>query len=421
MIHVALIAIALLGSVYFATRTRRVDAYTVAWYGGILYFLPGVVGYTLSPVTPDSPIKLPIALVPEASVVMLAVLLALLVTGAIYDELVSRWPSKQPTMAGCEIAAEIALLLALLGLILTYIESGGAAFAADKRVVIEVVGRGHLLWQMGASVSAVLAFVHRRKRTGTLAWLLLLGDMLIGFRYAFALSMVAVALLWASRLGEVRLISLPKKYVVTVLAAGLLVISYQNLKEPVRNGDWSEIGRRISSPLWYGKGILTSEPFTTQTVLNEIVRRDFRTRTDHVQSAAQHFLLFSRELGAETDRFGDLYQPALFPRVDHGLGNNIWAQMWSAGGWPLLGVFILLFATAMGLGSRLLLIRDPTISALVALSIAYAGFYLHRNELLVEVGYLKQVFLVWTLSVVGGWVLALVVTTLLEPSERPRR
>ncbi|HPF27281.1 MAG TPA: hypothetical protein PK159_11865, partial [Steroidobacteraceae bacterium] len=336
MTQLVLIAIAGIGSMYFTMHPRVVDAFTVAWFGAILYFLPGLVGYTLSPVTPASPFKLPVPLADEAIAVMITVLGMLFIGAAVYDRYFSTRPPAKFYLAECSTATHVALIFATVGLGLTYVESGGAAFAADKRVVIETVGRGHLIWQMGASVAAVLAFVHGQKWLGASAWALLVGDMLIGFRYAFALSLVAVLLLWAVRLGPIRLIDISKRYVFLALGAGLLIISYQNLKEPIRNGDWSEIGRRVSNPLWYGKGVLTSEPFTTQTVLNEIVRRDFRTNMDHVEAAAQHLLIFSRELGAETVRFGDLYQPALFPRVDHGLGNNIWAQMWSAGGWPLL-------------------------------------------------------------------------------------
>jgi len=39
---------------------------------------------------------------------------------------------------------------------------------------------------------------------------------------------------------------------------------------------------------------------------------------------------------------------------------------------------------------------------LIALWFAYWGFYIHRNELQVEIGYMKQVFLVWLFCVVGA-------------------
>ena len=59
-LQLALIALAVAGSAYFILRTRAIDFLTVGWFSAVMYFLPGLVGYTLSPVTPTSPIKLPV-------------------------------------------------------------------------------------------------------------------------------------------------------------------------------------------------------------------------------------------------------------------------------------------------------------------------------------------------------------------------
>jgi hypothetical protein len=211
--------------------------------------------------------------------------------------------------------------------------------------------------------------------------------------------LAGLVLLLSSR-PPAKLVRIRIRYWLLAAAGGLMIVSYQNLKAPLRAGDWTEIANRMSRISWWGGGVLTSEPFTTQTVLNEIVRRDFVTRADHLWSAADELILFAPQLGAESVRFSDLYQPELFPLVDHGLANNIWAQMWSAGGWPLLVAFAVIFAAVLALGSILLRSGDPSLRVLVALWFSYWGFYIHRNELLVQVGFQKQVFLVWLAVVV---------------------
>ena len=412
--QLGLILIAALGSTYFIVATRRLDSFTVAWFSAILYFLPGIVGYTLSPVTPASPIKLPVALDREAMGIMLAVLAALVTSAVIWDKTSAARTPLEWSLANCARATDLALVLAIVGVILTIVETRGAAFSADKRIVISAVGRGHLLWQMSASLAATLAFAYRRRFAQVAAWVLLLLDMYIGFRYAFALSFLACALTWGARLGPTRLLSVPKRYLVATLLGGLAIISYQNLKEPIRQQDWQEVGVRLSNPLWYAAGLLTSEPFTTQTVLNEIVRRDFRTGPEHLWSATQHLLVFSPELGAEPARFSDIFQPALFPEVDHGLANSIWAQMWSAGGWPLLLAFIFVFCVVLATAARILTVADPAIASLCTLSVAYWAFYIHRNELLVQAGYQKQVVLVGGACILGSWILSLGVSRLVD-------
>jgi len=413
-----LIIVMLLGGAYFVGVKRRLDGFTVAYFSAVIYFLPGIVGYTLSPTSPRSPIKLPVHLEAEAIGIMVAVTASIWIGGAIWDAWDRRRPPPGWMLEESRLATWVALGLACLGVVLTAIESGGVAFTAEKSEVVEVVGRGHLLWQMGATLATVLAFAHRQRGAGLVGWALLVLDMWIGFRYAFATTFIAVGLLWLSRPDPFRLGLLRLRHWVIVLAGGLLLISYQNLKEPLRAGDWAEVGQRVSSPLWYAKGVLTSEPFTTQTVLNEIVRNDFRSGSDHLVAAAYHLILFAPALGEEAVRFNRLYQPALFPLVDHGLANNIWAQMWSAGDKPLLMIFVLVFLGGLAVGSRLLRSGDPAVRSYAAVAIAYWAFYIHRNELQGVVGAQKQVLLVWVLCV--GLAILTAAMVRVAAAQRPR-
>jgi hypothetical protein len=403
--HLILVLVMLAGVGYFTWRPREVDFLLIGYFASTLYFLPGLVGYTLSPTTPASPIKLPVALEPEAYAVMIAVL-SITLAGTLIWDLVPKREARRPIhLADARAAGDIALLLSIVGVVMTWVDSGGVAFGADKRVVIENVGRWHVLWGMAASLGALFAYAHSRKWLLWACLALILLDMYIGFRFAFGMTFISLLVMWLSRRGRFSLAQLPKRYVFLILLGGLFVISYQNLKDPLRHNNWVEIGNRLSNPAWYGIGVLTSEPFTTQTILNEIIKRDFRTGTGHLWSASQHLILFSPALDAEGERFGDIFQPALFPLVDHGLANNIWAQMWSAGGWPLLSVFIVLHVLLLILGSQLLKTRDPTVKGGVILFFSYWAFYVHRNELLVQVGLEKQVLLTWIICVAGGMLL----------------
>jgi len=390
------------GLTYFLLVRRRLDAFSVAYFSATLYFLPGLVGYTLSPTSPRSPIKLPVALEPEATAIMVAVITAIAITAALWDRIDGPRPPPRWVLESATLATYLALAIGITGVGWTVLESGSNLLSTDKLEVIAVIGRGHLVWEMGASLAATLAYAQRQKLAGVGAWLLLTLDMLLGFRYAFAMTFIAVGLLALSRPEPYRLASVRLRYWILILAGGLLVVSYQNLKEPLRAANWNEISERVTNPLWYVNGVLTSEPFTTQTVLNEIVRNDFRTSSDHLLSASRHLMLFSMRLDDEAVRFNNIYQPALFPYVDHGLANNIWGQMWSAGDWPLLLAFMLVFVAGLALLSRILRSGDPLVRSWAALAIAFWAFYAHRNELLGLIGFQKQLFLVWGACVLTG-------------------
>lgn len=418
--QVLLIIVFVAGFAYFTGKRRRIDAFTVAFFSAALYFLPGMVGYTLSPVTPASPIKLPMAMVSEATAIMAAVMGAILLGGALWDaHQAGARTTRHWRLEDTSLAADVALLVGILGVAIAWVETGGAVFNPDKRVVIAVVGRGHLVWEMGAILAAALAVAHGKRIVLIGAFALLLLDMYVGFRFAFACAFIACAWMRMDAGKPLRLRELSPRTVVLVVLGGLAIISYQNLKEPIRQGEWAEVGARLSNPVWYFAGIMTSEPFTTQTVLNEVVRRDFRTDTDHLTSASQHLIVFAPALGAEAARFNDQYQPALFPSVDHGLANNIWAQFWSAGGWPLLLVFVGVYVLLLAAGSRAMQATDPSLRALWAVFFAFWCFYIHRNELLTQVGLQKQVLLTWALCIVAAIVLAAVIKQL-EHVERTR-
>lgn len=398
--QILLILAFVLGFSYIVGARRRLDTFTVAFASAALYFLPGLVGYTLTPTTPEHPVKLPVALDPEAIGIMMFVLLSIVLGAMAWDRVDLHRPAPRWRIRCTSAVSYVAAALAVSGLLWAIAETGPPLFSSDKRVVIEVVSRGHLLWEVGAALTAVFAYIFRQWWLLLLGMALLLLDMWIGFRYAFAMTFISLAWLAGLRAGPIRIRSLPWRYLATLVLSGLAIISYQNLKEPLRQGDWSEVSQRLSSPVWYAAGVMTSEPFTTQTILNEIVRRDFRTETDHLKAASNHLIVFSPSLGAEAVRFNDLVQSALFPSVDHGLGNNIWGQMWSAGGWTGLVIFVLIYNLVLAAGARMVRCEDPITRGGVVLLFAYWCFYIHRNELLVQVGYMKQVLLAWLFCVI---------------------
>jgi hypothetical protein len=390
------------GCAYFLGARRMLDAFTVAFFSSGLYFLPGLIGYTLTPATPEQPFKMPVELAPEATAIMLFVMASILVSAIIWDQFDLRRGPPRWRIDVTPLMAYAALSIGVLGFFWAILETGLTLFNANKVEVITAVGRGHLVWEMGAALGAVTAFAFQRWWVFWASIALLLVDAWVGFRYALSMTFIGIVWLALFREQRFRLSATPKKYLLAVLFGGLAIISYQNLKEPIRQSDWAEVGRRLSSPLWYANGVMTSEPFTTQTVLNEIVRNDFRTGTDHLWATSMHLIMFSPQLGAEDVRFNELYQATLFPTVDHGLADNIWGQWWSATGWTGLTVFVFFYNVMLAAGSKALRCRDPAIRSLVVLSFAYWSFYIHRNELQVQAGFQKQVILVWLVCVLAA-------------------
>lgn len=122
------IAVVLTGAGYFTGVRRRLDAFVVAFFSAAIYFLPGLVGYTLSPTSPRSPIKLPVVLEAEAIGIMVMVTVLILVGGVLWDQWDRRRPAPYWVLEDSRLATWVALGLGVLGVALTVVESGGAAF-----------------------------------------------------------------------------------------------------------------------------------------------------------------------------------------------------------------------------------------------------------------------------------------------------
>jgi hypothetical protein len=105
-------------------------------------------------------------------------------------------------------------------------------------------------------------------------------------------------------------------------------------------------------------------------------------------------------LGAEVLSFNDLFQPTLFPDVTYGMASNIWAEMWSSGGWPLLLLFLISYVGMMKPFS--ILVNKGTIitRSTIAVIASYWSFYFHRNEIVYEFALIKRVLLVMIPSLI---------------------
>ena len=137
-----------------------------------------------------------------------------------------------------------------------------------------------------------------------------------------------------------------------------------------------------------------------QSILNEVTLLDFSVGWSHLTGIFYQFILFSPELGLEGKSFNDLFQMALFPHVTYGMANNIWAEMWSAGGWLLLLIFMIVFIGFLEVFSILLASRRASLRSFFAVMASYWAFYLHRNDIGYELFLLKGVILIMLSSLI---------------------
>src|SRR5579885_1924060 len=106
---------AICGTAYFGFAKRFCDFYTVAFFGALLYFMPGFSGYALYPSGSD---MVPVELADETMTVFTIVLYSICVSAMAYDHCIAKHISAafSDSRVGSSLSLS-ALLLSALGLV----------------------------------------------------------------------------------------------------------------------------------------------------------------------------------------------------------------------------------------------------------------------------------------------------------------
>ena len=396
--------IAVTGLFYFLICLRRFDFFSVAFFSACVYFLPGFWGYTVVPVGVAN--FAIVDLEDQSYLVMISVLLVICIGAVIFDQiLISNAPVSSKKEA--EVAALLAVIMGVVGYVLIILTAKEILLDEDKNRVMQSLNRWYILGATAAPVAAVLAFTSKRWSLFLISMILLLFDVYIGFRTSFAIALIACFTLYLSRCGAQRVAVQNWRLGIIGLLCVCFLFVYKQLYMAVKLGLWDMIIDRLYDAELYTSALLMSEPFNTQAILNEVVAQDFRVGMGHLKDVALQLLLFSPDLAGPPVSFNDLFQATLFPSdLDYGMANNIWAEMLSSGGWPLLSLFLLCFIGLIAVGSYVICCGDLTLAVGAAVAFSYWTFYIHRNDLIYQVNLEKRTLLVWG----ACWLLAKAVT-----------
>ncbi|MEO1576309.1 MAG: hypothetical protein AAFU65_15285, partial [Pseudomonadota bacterium] len=311
----------------------------------------------------------------------------------------------------------VATGIAVLLLAVTVATNLGSLLAVDKLEALESVGRVYTTMSIAASVGLVTGYACRNRMAMILCLLILVFDMYVGFRFLMAISTIAIIVIEFQRRGALSLIRDAGRTLILILFVGQFFFVYQNIKAPLKAGDFAEVQRRFSDPAWYVANFATSEPFITQSILNEVIRTDFTAPNDHLTSSVYNIIVFAPELGATPVTFNDYFQPTLYRNVRSGVASNMWAQFWSVGG--VLGVIFAAtaFAGLLALFSHLVRRSEGALLGGVSLVGACLAFYIQRNELSTLLILEKRMVMVLAACVIGAWCLRLLQWRIPPPAE----
>lgn len=387
------------GSAFFLINRRRFDFFTLGFASGLIYFLPGFFGFVRS----SRNFALPEPLHPETYMVFIAVLATIALSAVIYDSVAAGATKTSGRSVSTALTTESALIIALLGLAATLVTSGGDLFSGQKPEVMEAIGRWHILFRFAALYLLVFAVHRKQVPLAVIGTMFLLFDLYVGFRIGIVIGLLAAATLLLNAKGAQSLLRRERRTIIFGVLLVAFVFVYKRIYAVVKLGMWDVVVDRLTDPQILLIALMNSEPFGTQSILNEVILTGFYTGPDHLRSVASLIVPFSNMLGAEVQNFNSLFQEHLFGGVvDFGLANNIWAQMYAIGGWAALAIAIPVYAVLLGLGSWLLSTTRGSLVALVVVAFTFIAFYAHRNDILYLLVLLRRCLMVWLVCILPG-------------------
>jgi hypothetical protein len=391
---VLFIIIALIGLSYFLFSKRTFDFFSVAFFSAIIYFIPGFYGYAILPGFYKS------YLIHETYMVMMLVLIGILISGIFNDFRNDRKINdKTLHINGSYNMIFIITVITIISFIMMIITVGGYLFSPSKVEMLQHSNRWVILWTNSTSFGFVLSILMKRKRLSIFFVIMLLFNLYMGHRSTLAISLIAVFTNYLNMQKRQRFFINNIKFNILVIFTGFFFFAYKQVHAVLKLGYWNIVWDRITDLQFYLYSISYSEPFITQVILNEILKTKFYVGMEHFKSIMYQFILFAPTLGAENISFNTLFQPTLFPEEKYGMASNIWAEMWSAGGWSLLVIFVVFFVTVIFYANKLLENKDPIIRSVVLLMTTYWVFYIHRNTINYQINLEKRVFLIWAFSI----------------------
>lgn len=398
--------VAFCGLLYFLFSYRQFDFFSLSFFSSCMYFSPGFLGFTFQ----YEPGNNSGEILDATYLVMILVLSAIILGALIFDKHV-HYKRLSISLNKVNYISHIALLLSIAGFLLTIYQSRSIFYLSDKSVILENVSRWHTIWVVSAGISAVLSFIKKKYLIFSISMLLILLDFYVGFRVTIVLTVISIMTYLLSNNGKSRIAISRWKEILFFSFSAIFILLYKQFYILVKLREWNLIIYRLNNFRGIIDTLTRSEPFIIQATLNEVIRNNFHASLEHFSGIFHNFILFSPNLGIETISFNSLFQPVLFPNITSGMASNIWAEMWSIGGWLLLIFFVFLYVLFISLGSYLLNITDPALKGLIIILFSYWSFYIHRNDISYQITLERRVFLIWLFCLIGSYLVLTILPT----------
>lgn len=367
--------ISIIAFYYFVCKKRKFDFFTISYLSSLIYFSPAFfrrVSYR------SNFIRISDKMIDEVYYVYFIVLFLITFFAFIYDntnkKFVNKEINKHYSLGVVSIFSSIILLILLI------VSQGSNLLNPDKGELMSELGVLMNLFIYSSLFSSIISSLNGQKKIFFISILLQLVILLIGFRFPLVISLACIVLAKISLFKRIRLIKY-KKSIFFGFLFFILVLIIKVFISGIKQGDLVLIISLLNNPDYLMEAIIYAEPFETQSILNEVIRTNFKVPLSHLDQFLAFFIFESSTLGIEIKSFNSYFQHLLFPGVRSGMASNIWAQFFAIGSYFGVTLFAIFYNLIVILLNNLLTTKSVIIKSTILIIGIFWCFYLQRNDL----------------------------------------
>lgn len=359
---------------------RRLDFYTVATFSSLVYFLPGLAGYTFY-VFNSQIIYTPIN--GEMVFIYCTVVFALF-AGAILNDYTSRSPAValKPINRSKQRIFYLSATLIWALFALTHFDD----LILGRK---EAFGSLYAITFTSVAVAFVMALANKNWRWAILFSLIALVDLYAGNREMIAFVLIAYMIVAGINSPRLRIIG-KFRFTMPAFAAVSLLLVYKQLGAVIIAGRWDLVVDRLGDPTFYMAAVSRSEPFATQTILYSATELNWQFTDSLLQNVLIILMPMGRLFSSEVSSLSAFLNQS-FGNVGYGIGSNVWAEAFVLGGMPIVIIFSICYAVLPAVLNHLT--RNSS-SFLVRILLAFIGvaflFFIHRTGVEYAINIVKR-------------------------------
>lgn len=387
LIGLVYIIISCVGFYYFLLNNRKFDFLSVGFVSQQIYFSPCVVYYFT-----NNSLIYPV----ENGVYICGflIILSMLIFSFRLHSVKPR--NKLKIDFAFEYHAFFSTILALIAFFISFYESGNVLFSGAKSEVLESISRFYIIWSISAIYGLITSFILKNKIYFVINSILILMTVFIGFRSIAAIAVISLLVIYfSSKRESVNILVSHYKSVIFGLFFGCFFLIYKGLYIAIKFGNYDVVSQKLLDKQFYIDVLSNAEPFGIQMIFSDVLKYDYFIGLENLNRIILMITVFSNDLGIDARSFNDYFQNDLYGNVGYGMGSNVWAHMYSSGGWLLLLMFIILYAISLRWLSYKIYYSNLEYVPFFVLLGSYWAFYIHRNDLFYQLGLEKRVLIIF--------------------------